>query len=127
MDKQIAQLKAFNQSFNIDYASKPSIGTVSEAMLRHKLMAEENDEYLEAVNDNNLVEVADALGDQLYILVGTILKHGMQDVIEKVFDSIHESNMTKLDVTGLPIYREDGKILKGPNFKPVNLKPLFNE
>jgi predicted HAD superfamily Cof-like phosphohydrolase len=79
-------------------------------------MAEENDEYLDACDKNSLVEIADALGDQLYILCGTILKHGMQHIIEEVFDEIQESNMSKLGDDGKPVLREDGKILKGPGY-----------
>ena len=82
-------------------------------------MAEENDEYLEAAKAGDMVEIADALGDQLYILCGTILRHGMHDVIEDVFMEIQASNMSKLGADGNPIYREDGKVMKGPNyFKP---------
>ena len=88
-------------------------------MLRYRLMAEENDEYLEAAKAGDMVEIADALGDQLYILCGTILRHGMHDVIEDVFMEIQASNMSKLGADGNPIYREDGKVMKGPNhFKP---------
>lgn len=82
-------------------------------------MAEENDEYLEAALAGNLVEVADALGDMLYILCGTLITHGMQEKIEEVFREIQRSNMSKLGEDGQPIYREDGKVMKGPNyFKP---------
>ena len=82
-------------------------------------MEEENQEYLEAASNGDLVEVADALGDMLYILCGTILEHGMQYKIEAVFEEIQKSNMSKLGEDGEPIYREDGKVLKGPNyFKP---------
>ena len=82
-------------------------------------MKEENEEYLEAALNNDMVEVADALGDMLYILCGTIISHGMQDKIVEVFDEIQRSNMSKLGENGEPIYREDGKVLKGPNyFKP---------
>jgi predicted HAD superfamily Cof-like phosphohydrolase len=79
-------------------------------------MQEENDEYLEACFKNSLIEIADALGDQLYILCGTILKHGMQHIIEDVFNEIQASNMSKLGADGKPILREDGKILKGPEY-----------
>jgi predicted HAD superfamily Cof-like phosphohydrolase len=79
-------------------------------------MQEENDEYLDACDENSLVEIADALGDQLYILCGTILRHGMQHIIEQVFDEIQASNMSKLGEDGKPVLREDGKILKGPGF-----------
>ena len=82
-------------------------------------MAEENDEYLQAARDGDLTEIADALGDQLYILCGTILKHGLQDKIVEVFQEIQRSNMSKLGADGQPIFREDGKILKSDQyFKP---------
>ena len=88
-------------------------------------MAEENDEYFEAAQNNDLVEVADALGDMLYILCGTILEHGMQYKIEEVFNEIQRSNMSKLGADGKPIYREDGKVMKGPNyFRPDILSIL---
>ena len=76
------------------------------------LIKEENEEYLEACKNNDIIEIADALGDQLYILFGTILKHGLEHKIEEVYDEIHRSNMSKLDENGRPIYREDGKVLK---------------
>jgi predicted HAD superfamily Cof-like phosphohydrolase len=89
-------------------------------------MAEENEEYLEAANSNDLVEVADALGDMLYILCGTILTHGMQHIIEDVFAEIQDSNMSKLGVDGKPIYREDGKVMKGPNYRRPDLKQFLD-
>jgi predicted HAD superfamily Cof-like phosphohydrolase len=95
--------------------------------LRHRLMAEENDEYLEAATNNDLIQVADALGDKLYILCGTIISHGLQHKIVEVFEEIHRSNMSKLDADGKPIYREDGKVMKSelyflPNIESVLLK-----
>ena len=88
-------------------------------------MSEENDEYLVAANNNDLIEVADALGDMLYILCGTILEHGMQDLIEPIFDEIQKSNMSKLGSDGKPILRNDGKILKGPNYFKPNFSKFF--
>lgn len=87
-------------------------------------MMEENDEYLAAAKDGDLVEVADALGDMLYILCGTILKHGMQDKIDEVFQEIQKSNMSKLDENGKPIYRQDGKILKSNKYFKPNIKSI---
>jgi len=95
--------------------------------LRYNLMREENEEYLDACKQGDLVEVADALGDQLYILCGTILKHGMQHKIEEVFDEIQRSNMSKLDIDGKPIFREDGKILKGENYFKPNIKEILDD
>ncbi len=89
-------------------------------------MQEENNEYLKAVEEKNLIEVADALGDMLYILCGTILTHGFQNLIEDIFDEIQSSNMSKLGDDGKPIYRNDGKVLKGPNYKKPNIKKIIN-
>ena len=90
-------------------------------------MREENEEYLEAAKNGDLVEVADALGDMLYILCGTIMSHGMQYKISEVFEEIQRSNMSKLDAKGKPIYREDGKVLKSDlYFKPKIAEILNN-
>lgn len=109
----IAAVETFHTAFKIENNYQPTVA-LSEAdiELRHRLMAEENEEYMEAAKKGDLVEVADALGDMLYILCGTILKHGLQDKIEAVFQEIQRSNMSKLDENGQPIYREDGKVMK---------------
>ena len=116
----------FHDTFGIGNNDKPehNIGE-EEFKLRHRLMHEENEEYLEAAKSGDLVEIADALGDMMYILYGTICKHGLQHRIADIFDEIHRSNMSKLDADGKPIYREDGKVMKGENyFKPNIAKYL---
>ncbi len=117
---QINKVKAFHTAFGITNREIPTANlTEKEIMLRFNLMKEENEEYLEACKVGDLVEIADALGDMMYILFGTMLSHGMQYKIEEVFDEIQRSNMSKLDVNGKPIYREDGKVLKSDQyFKP---------
>jgi len=120
MKDKIEAVKAFHTAFKLGYreSQKADLGK-EKNMLRFNLMKEENEEYLEAADNDDLVEVADALGDMLYILCGTIIEHGMQHKIEEVFNEIQRSNMSKLGEDGEPIYREDGKVLKGPNyFKP---------
>ena len=113
----------FHNAFGIESADSPIVNIPSQTVLfRHNLMKEENEEYLEAAQNNDLVEVADALGDMLYILCGTILSHGMQHKITEVFNEIQRSNMSKLGADGKPIYREDGKVLKGP----ITLNPILN-
>lgn len=117
----IEAVERFHDAFKIEnnYAPTTAIGE-DQIELRHRLMQEENDEYLQAAKNGDLVEVADALGDQLYILCGTILKHGMQHKIVEVFEEIQRSNMSKLDKDGNPIYREDGKVMKSElYFKPA--------
>ncbi len=126
MDKKLEAVRQFHDAFGIENNEKPSAKLpLKEAELRHRLMAEENDEYLEACKEGNLVEIADALGDQLYILCGTILKHGLQDKIVEVFEEIHRSNMSKLGADGKPIYREDGKVMKGPEYFKPDIKSLL--
>lgn len=127
MKKQIASVEEFHEKFDQENANTPRILILEEATLRHSLMAEENTEYLDACKEKNLVEIADALGDQLYILCGTILRHGMQHKIEEVFDEIHRSNMSKLGPDGKPIYRNDGKILKGEGYFRPNIKKILDE
>ena len=107
----------FQKTYGLPHRHVPTTQVdPSEMELRHRLMAEENDEYLAAAKAGDMVEVADALGDMLYILCGTMVTHGMQDVMADVFRTIQESNMSKLGADGRPIYREDGKVMKGPNY-----------
>ena len=90
-------------------------------------MAEENDEYLDACKQGDLSLIADALGDKMYILFGTIISHGLQHKIEEVFDEIHRSNMSKLDKNNQPIYREDGKILKSELYFLPDIKQVLEK
>ncbi|MGA9639475.1 hypothetical protein [Flavobacterium sp.] len=128
MRKQLDSVKEFHTAFKIGHSETPIANLVQEKkILRYNLMKEENEEYLEAVQNNDLVEIADALGDMMYILCGTIIEHGLQDKIEAVFDEIQRSNMSKLDQDGNPIYREDGKVLKGPNYFKPDFSKILNE
>ena len=126
MKNKIEAVKTFHTAFKIGHREIPKADLGNDKnMLRFKLMREENEEYLEAANENDLVEVADALGDMLYILCGTIIEHGLQHKIEEVFDEIQRSNMSKLGEDGEPIYREDGKVLKGPNYFKPHIKEIL--
>jgi len=120
MKQKIKAVTAFHKAFGLGVNDKVEADLgISKNLLRYKLMREENEEYLDAANNNDLVEVADALGDMLYILCGTIIEHGLAHKIDEVFEEIQRSNMSKLGADGKPIYREDGKVLKGPSyFKP---------
>lgn len=124
MKNQLDSVALFHSTFGLGVGNvrKASLGSAVN-LLRYNLMKEENEEYLEAAESNNLAEVADALGDMLYILCGTIIEHGLQHKIEEVFNEIQRSNMSKLGEDGQPLYREDGKVLKGPNYS----KPDFTE
>lgn len=135
MQKQLAQVATFQRAFGQNVETQPTLISKETAKLRYDLMKEENEEYLEAVENNDLVEVLDALTDQLYILCGTILEHGMQNIIEKCFEEVNRSNMSKLDEVGLPVINGEngvfdptrplGKVLKSYNYSPPNLKQFL--
>ena len=135
MQDLILKVKDFQQTFGQVVNRKPTLVDLELANLRFELMKEENEEYMQAVIDKDVVEVADALGDQLYILIGTILSHGMQEVIVDVFNEIHRSNMSKLDENGksiingqngvLDITRELGKVLKSPRYSKPNFDKIL--
>ncbi|UGS24620.1 nucleoside triphosphate pyrophosphohydrolase family protein [Flavobacterium channae] len=126
MQKQLNAVRLFHETYGLGVSEemKADLGALKNE-LRFNLMKEENEEYLEAVQNNDIVEIADALGDMLYILCGTILEHGLQHKIEEVFDEIQRSNMSKLGEDGKPIYREDGKVMKGPNYFKPNFSAIL--
>lgn len=126
MKDKIKAVHDFHEAFGLGVQHSPVAKlSIQKLKLRFDLMAEENEEYLEAAKNNDLIEVADALGDMLYILCGTILEHGMQHKIEEVFEEIQRSNMSKLGEDGKPIYREDGKVMKGPNYFKPNIESIL--
>ena len=128
MKKYTDAVHEFHSAFKLGIKNEPTADLgVAKNLLRFNLMKEENEEYLEAANANDLVEVADALGDMLYILAGTIIEHGMQYKIAEVFDEIQRSNMSKLGEDGYPIFREDGKVLKGPNYFKPNIGEILEK
>jgi predicted HAD superfamily Cof-like phosphohydrolase len=118
--RTIQYVEEFHDAFGLPVRSEPTADLPEkEILLRFNLMKEENEEYLDAARRGDVVEIADALGDMLYILCGTINAHGMQHKIAEVFEEIQRSNMSKLDENGKPIYREDGKVMKSDRyFKP---------
>lgn len=124
---KIKSVENFHEVFRIGNATQPTLIDERDYQLRYNLIKEENEEYLDACKNGDLVEIADALGDQLYILFGTILKHGLQHKIEEVYDEIHRSNMSKLDEKGEPIFREDGKIMKSALYFKPDIKSLLDQ
>lgn len=127
MNKQLRQVKEFHEAFDAPISEELTLIPEERYHLRSDLLAEENQEYLKACLDKDIVGVADALGDMLYILCGTMVEHGFQGYMESVFTEIHRSNMSKLGADGKPIYREDGKILKGPSYFRPRLAKVLNK
>ena len=114
-------MKTFGQEVKLD----PSFSTDKINKLRLSLIREELEELSDAINKQNLLEVADALTDILYVTYGAGHAFGIN--LDKCFDEVQSSNMSKLDANGKPIYNEFGKVMKGPNyFKPNLAKFLKN-
>lgn len=126
MKEELELVAQFHRAFALPVAEKPQ-ASLSEnlGLLRGRLMQEELDEYKDAVAAEDLGEIADALGDILYHWCGTVLSHGLQDKMAAVFAEIHRSNMSKLDRNAKPLYREEGKVIKGPDYQPPALAPLL--
>src|SRR6187549_741079 len=125
LHEKIKSVAEFHTTFKIGNADHIKLIDEKDYTLRYNLIKEENEEYLDACKNGDIIEIADALGDQLYILFGTILKHGLEHKIEEVYDEIHRSNMSKLDEKGQPIFREDGKILKSALYFRPNIKDIL--
>ncbi len=118
-------VEEFHEKFLIGNNHAYTLLDEKTSQLRYDLIKEENEEYLEACKNGDIVEIADALGDILYIAFGTLLKHGLQYKIDEVFDEIHRSNMSKLDKDGKPIFREDGKVLKSELYFRPDIKKIL--
>ncbi len=125
MEKQIEKVVQFHEVFKQEMSDKPTLISEREYLIRFNLGLEELKEYADACQANDLVEILDSLADQLYIILGTAVKHGLQHKLAEAFDLVHENNMSKLGPDGNPILREDGKILKPEGFVPVDLSKLI--
>ena len=125
--KMAQQVRSFQKASGQVVNKKPTILEVKEVQLRYDLMREENIEYQDAGLSKNKVEILDACADQLYILLGTINAHGLQDLIGPAFELVHKNNMTKVGPDGKVLRNPDGKILKPQGFVPVDLTTLFKQ
>ena len=126
--KMLQQVRSFQKASGQVLNRKPTILDAKEVELRFNLMREENIEYRDAnIYDKNKVEILDACADQLYILLGTINAHGLQDLIGPAFELVHKNNMTKVGPDGKVLRNPDGKILKPQGFVPVDLTTLFKQ
>ena len=112
-------------SFGQDVKTKPSIPDIKTVKLRLDLIKEELVELETAINENNVVEIADALTDILYVTYGAGHAFGIN--LDKCFDEVQKSNLSKLDENGNPIFNENGKIMKGPNYFKPNLDCIIND
>jgi predicted HAD superfamily Cof-like phosphohydrolase len=117
-------VKAFHRAFSQRIGEKPELPDSAERTLRMKLLAEEMYEYTVAENENDLIEIADALADIIYIACGTAVSYGIP--LDAIFEEVHSSNMAKL-VDGKVIYREDGKVKKPEGWMPPDIAGVLNK
>ena len=117
------KVKTFMNTYGQNVKEKPSIPDEKIVQLRIALIEEELNELKEAINNNDIVEVADALTDILYVTYGAGHSFGVD--LDKCFDEVQNSNMSKLGENGKPIYNESGKVMKGPNYFAPNLKKII--
>lgn len=126
MQDQLLQLVEFHETFQSYIEYRPNAAIPPEVLaMRIRLLEEELDEYRAAARSGDIVAIADALSDLLYVLLGTYVAHGLQDLAVALFDEVHRSNMSKLDGNGQPIFREDGKVLKSDSFRPPDLSAIL--
>lgn len=123
MEKQILQLKEFQEAFGIQAPKRPKMLPKKRAILRQKLLQEEVDELKDA---RNILDVSDAITDCMYILIGTAYEYGLSDRLVLLFDEVHRSNMSKVGPDGKAIFREDGKVLKPETYLPPKLQPILD-
>ena len=114
----------FMKTFGQEVKTKPSFSTNKINKLRLDLIKEELTELTEAMNNKDLLEVADALTDILYVTYGAGHAFGIN--LDKCFEEVQNSNMSKLDENGKPIYNEAGKVMKGPNYFKPDLSKFVN-
>ena len=119
-----SKVGTFMKTFGQEVKSKPAFSTEKINKLRIDLIKEELEELTEAMNNKDLLEVADALTDILYVTYGAGHAFGID--LDKCFDEVQNSNMSKLDENGKPIYNEFGKVMKGPNYFKPDLSKFVN-
>lgn len=116
-------VREFHETYDLARGDNPALPDESLRQLRIDLLREEMDEYITGETNDDIVEIADALADIIYIACGTAVAYGIP--LDRVFAEVHRSNMSKLGEDGKPIYREDGKVLKGPNYTPPDVKGIL--
>jgi predicted HAD superfamily Cof-like phosphohydrolase len=118
------KVKIFMETFDQEVKTKPSFSTDKINSLRYDLIKEELEELKEAMENKDLLEVADALTDILYVTYGAGHAFGIN--LDKCFEEVQNSNMSKLDEDGKPIYNESGKVMKGPKYFKPDLTKFVN-
>ena len=124
MKRLLEQVREFHKAFDVPILPAAQMPHEERRKLRYRILKEEFEEYVAAENDDDLAEVADALGDMAYIIAGTALEYGIP--LDRVLDEIHRSNMAKLGPDGKPIKRADGKVIKPDGWQPPNIAAVLS-
>ena len=124
MNKMQQQVKEFHLLYGCPSETRPNLISTERMRLRYHLMSEELHELFDAWAEEKLDKCADALGDLLYVVFGTAIEFGLD--MEPIVDEIHRSNLSKLGANDKPIYAANGKVLKGPNYKPPNIEAVLS-
>jgi len=122
---ELEKVNQFHDAFGVNVEQTPKIPGRERCELRQNIIQEEVDELKAAWESGDLVEVADALADIHYVLMGTVLEFGLQDKYPDIFSEVHKSNMSKLDADGKPLYREDGKVIKSELFNAPDIEKIL--
>jgi predicted HAD superfamily Cof-like phosphohydrolase len=123
----LEMVQEFHEAYNCPVHTQPTIPDFSRVELRAKLMNEELRELCYAMLEKDMVGIVDGLCDLLYVVYGTAHEYGLGPLLNEAITEVHRSNMSKLGEDGKPIYREDGKVLKGPHFTPPNLITIIQK
>lgn len=120
---QLDMVLEFHKAFGLHTSTQLAWPDWDTQKLRRRLIVEECNEVLEALDGDDIVEVASELADLVYVVAGTALAYGIP--LDEVFAEVHRANMSKLGEDGKPVYREDGKVLKGKGFKPADVAKVL--
>lgn len=124
----LSKLIEFHKAGGVSVETEPTASIPQNVIdLRLKLLHEELDEYQQAAQAKDLIEVADALTDLLYVLLGTFVSHGLQNHAVDLFEEVHKSNMSKFKGLDTALHREDGKVLKSPEFQKPNISAVLGQ
>lgn len=127
MNHFVEALVENHKAFGMPVLRKPVVPGIHRTQLRIALIKEEFDEFVRASWDDDIVEAADGLVDLLYVVVGAMLEYGLTDIVDQLFNEVQRSNMSKLGADGKPIYNEQGKYMKGPNYRRPDLASIINK
>jgi predicted HAD superfamily Cof-like phosphohydrolase len=126
MEKQIIQVKEFQEAFGVVLPKRPKLLPKKRSEFRHKLLEEEVSEIKQGAISKDIVQVADGVIDSMYILIGTAHEYGFADRLVMLFDEVHRSNMSKMGPDGKAIFREDGKVMKPETYSAPKLQPIID-